>query len=117
MVLLMQTTKTTTALEALTALAFAGETAARPAVRAARPSAFAKWLDTLIAEKGIDASAVFTVEGPTGANFMAYSVVLDAMKTAPFAEQKRLKAMLVRIDFVNGDVRRYLRHLAAAIAL
>lgn len=111
----MQTTTTKTALEQLTALAFAGETSTAP--RAPRASAFAKWLDVLVAEKGIDTTAVFTVEGPSGANFMAYANVIAAMKSAPTHEQKRIKSMLVRIDFVNGDVRHYLRHLAAAIAV
>lgn len=48
---------------------------------------------------------------------MAYSNVVEATKLAPAHEQKAIKTMLVKIDFVNGDVRRYLRHMAQAIAL
>lgn len=39
------------------------------------------------------------------------------MNLAPASEQRAIKTMLVKIDFVNGDVRKYLRHLAQAIAL
>jgi len=83
----------------------------------ARASGFARWLDTFLSEKGIDLEDRFTVQGPEwGENNMAYQNVVDVMKQAPAHEQAAIKNMLVKIDFRNGDVRHYLRHLAQAIA-
>lgn len=78
---------------------------------------FTKWLDTLIEEKNIDPTQGFTVEGPSGENHMTYENVIDAIKGASANEQNGIKNMLVRIDFANGDIRHYFRHLAQAIAL
>ena len=47
---------------------------------------------------------------------MQYVHVVAAMQLAPKHEQAAIKTMLVKIDFVNGDVCRYLKHLAQAIA-
>jgi len=78
---------------------------------------FSKWLDALLGEKGIYMDDMIEVEGPSGLNIMSVEDVVDAMKRTTPAEQKAIQTMLVKIDFVNGDVRRYLRHLAQAIAL
>lgn len=78
---------------------------------------FNNWLDTFTAEKGIDTEARFEVEGPSGTNNMAYGNVLEAMKGAPAHEQAAIKDMIVRIDFANGDVCHYFRHLAQALAI
>ena len=78
---------------------------------------FANWLDTLIEEKGIDLEQGFTVEGPSGENHMTYENVVFAIKGASANEQAGIKNMLVRIDFANGDIRHYFRHLAQAIAI
>lgn len=77
---------------------------------------FNKWLDTFIAEKGIDLEDGFTVEGPTGTNHMQYVHVVAAIQGAPDHEKAAIKSMIVKIDFRNGDVRHYFRHLAQAIA-
>lgn len=82
-----------------------------------KPMPFKKWLDTFIDEKGIDLEQGFTVPGPSGHNHMTYQNVIDVMKQAPKHEQNGIKDMIVRIDFRNGDVTHYLRHLAQAIAI
>jgi hypothetical protein len=78
---------------------------------------FAKWLDTFLSEKGIDAEEVILVEGAMGENHIPIGVLADHMKGTSPHEQKRLKAMFVKIDFVNGNVRHFLAHLAQAVAL
>jgi hypothetical protein len=78
---------------------------------------FRKWLDTLVSEKGLDTEQVLTVNGPSGANFIPLSIVLDAIKATSASEQAGIKNMLVRIDFRNGNVVDYFRHLAQAIAI
>ena len=78
---------------------------------------FSKWLDTFIEEKELDTEATFEVNGPSGTNFIPLGCVVEAIKQAPAQEQKRIKAAIVRIDFFNGDVRDYFKHLAGAIAI
>jgi hypothetical protein len=82
----------------------------------AKTTAFGRWFDTLISEKGIDLEEVLTVEGPSGANWIPVGVLAGIIKTAPAHEQAGIKSMLVRIDFANGNVRHYLTHLAKAVA-
>ncbi len=77
---------------------------------------FSEWLDTLVSEKGLDTEHVFTVEGPSGANFIPLGCILDLIHSAPNKEQKGIQDMLVRIDFRNGVVMDYFGHLAKAIA-
>jgi len=79
---------------------------------------FAEWLDTFVSEKGIDTEQVFEVEGQDwGTNFIPLEVVIEHMKIAPAKEQAAIKTMFVKIDFANGDVVDYFRHLAKAIAI
>ena len=81
-----------------------------------RPT-FNRWLDTFISEKGIDLEETFEVAGPSGPNHMAYEHVIEAVKSAPREEQDRIKTLIVHIDFRNGDVKHFFRHLAQAIAI
>ena len=77
-----------------------------------------KYLETLISEKAAaDIDTGFTVEGPSGANHMTYQNVVDAIVQTTKTEQAAIRKMLVLIDFKNGDVFHYFRHLAQAIAL
>ena len=76
---------------------------------------FTKWIDTLIEEKDIDTEATFEIETETDWHLMPYGVVIEAIKSAPNREQAAIKNMMVRIDFANGDIKDYLRHLAQAL--
>jgi hypothetical protein len=78
---------------------------------------FANWLDTFLKEKGVDLEQSFTVEGKSGPNYMAVANVVDAMKFAPAHEQEKIKTTFVKIDFANGDVMHFIKHLAQAIAV
>jgi len=80
-------------------------------------NSFAKWLATFVEEKGIDTEQVLTVPGNSGANHIPIGCLIEAMNQSPAQEQAGIKNMLVRIDFVNGDVIRYFKHLAQAIAI
>ena len=80
-----------------------------------KQTAFTKWLDLFISEKGIDLEESFTLDGPSGVNYMNYGVVVEFMKIAPKHEQKAIKNMIVVIDFKNADVKHYFRHLAQAL--
>lgn len=78
---------------------------------------FAKWLNTFIAEKGIDIEQSFEVNGPSGVNHMQLVHVIAAIMSAPKNEQDGIKNMIVKIDFRNGDVVPYFKYLAQAIAI
>ena len=79
---------------------------------------FAKWLDTLIDEKGYDIEEDFEVEGSEwGTNYIPLSVVLEAIKQTSQTEQEAIKKNLVTIDFVNGSCLDYFRYLAQALAM
>jgi hypothetical protein len=79
-------------------------------------SNFKNWFNTFNSEKGIDPETNIEVEGPSGTNFMTLQNVFDAILSAGPDEQTAIKAMIVKIDFVNGDVVGYYKHLAKAIA-
>jgi hypothetical protein len=77
---------------------------------------FTKWLDTFINEKGLDLEQVLIVQGPSGENWIPLAVLRDAIVGAPKHERDGIKSMIVKIDFRNGDVMDYFKHLAQAIA-
>lgn len=78
---------------------------------------FTKWLDTFLSEKGIDVEfESFEVSGQSGINWIPMECLLEMIKSAPTHEQEGIKDMLVKIDFQNGNVLDYFRHLARAIA-
>lgn len=76
----------------------------------------AKYIETLIEEKDLDLDATFSVDGPSGWNLMSYRVVTEAIASAPAHEQEGIAHTLRRIDFANGDVCHFFRHLAKALA-
>lgn len=79
---------------------------------------FRRWLKTFIAEKGIDTETVLEVASANGTpNSIPVGCVIEAMNAAPASEQRRIRDMIVRIDFRNGDVLHYFRHLAGALAV
>ena len=80
---------------------------------------FNDWIDTLLSEKGIDLDQVLTIpsDGFFGDNIMPVQVVIDAIKNTTKPEQKAIQKMLVKIDFANGDIMHYIKHLAQAIAI
>ena len=78
---------------------------------------FASWLDTLVDEKGYDTDDLIEVEGESGTNLIPLECLMDTMKMAPRHEQDAIKNMVVRIDFCNGNVMDYFKHLAKAIAI
>lgn len=77
---------------------------------------FAHWFKTFNEEKGIDPETNIEVEGPSGTNFMTLQNVFDAILSTSPAEQAAIKTMIVKIDFRNGDVIDFYKHLAKAIA-
>lgn len=77
---------------------------------------FDDWLDTFVAEKGLDTERIFEAEGASGLNIIPLAVVLEHLKIAPPAEQEAIRTVIVKIDFANGDVTHFFGHLAKALA-
>ena len=79
---------------------------------------FNKWLDVFVEEKGLDVNHYFTKSGEKwGDNLIPLSVVIEAAKTASSNEQHRIKEVLVKIDFKNGDVMHFFDYLAGGLAI
>ena len=79
---------------------------------------FTKWLDTFVSEKKLNTDYTFEVEGPNwGWTYIPLAALIEEIKAAPKHEQAGIKHMLIKIDFVNGDVMDYFKHLAQEIAL
>jgi hypothetical protein len=77
-----------------------------------------RYLTAFFNEKAIDRDETFDVDSKNGTpNVMSYGVVIDTIKGAPINEQRGIADMLRKIDFRNGDVKDYLRHLAKALAV
>lgn len=71
---------------------------------------------TFFNEKNLDLQ-YYTVNSANGTpNLIPSTVVIDAIKHTKGQEAGKIKAMLIKIDFFNGDVHNYLQHLAQALA-
>lgn len=76
-----------------------------------------KYLETLFDEKNISLETSIEAQGASGTNFMTLQTVVDAIVIAPKHEQRKIKDILVQIDFKNGDVLHFIKHLANALAI
>lgn len=87
-----------------------------PKVEEKVESAFNKWLDTFIEEKGIDLDQVIEVKTEANIHYFEVGNIIANIKATTLEEQAGIKDMIVKIDFHNGDVVDYFRHLARALA-
>lgn len=78
--------------------------------------ALIKYLDTFFKEKDLP-EVHWELEGPSGTNFISSTVVIEHMAIAPAEEQKAIGDVIRRIDFNDGDVNDYLKHLAQALVI
>lgn len=74
-----------------------------------------KYLKTFFEEKQLPpVSWELTADDGT-VHFIDSEVVLEHMATASVAEQNKIADVIRQIDFRNGDVNDYLKHLAGAL--
>tara|TARA_R100000654_G_scaffold1410_1_gene5134 strand:+ start:167 stop:415 length:249 start_codon:yes stop_codon:yes gene_type:complete len=70
---------------------------------------------TFFNEKNLDFQ-YYTVNSPNGTpNIIPSTVVIDAIKNTKGQEAAKIKDMLIKIDFFNGNIHNYLQHLAQAL--
>lgn len=79
-------------------------------------SAFNKWIDTFIEEKGIDLEQVIEIKTENNTHYFEIGNIIANIKATTPEEQAGIKDMIIKIDFHNGDVVDYFRHLAQALA-
>ncbi len=75
-----------------------------------------KWLDTFIKEKELPMENVFNVYKHGTLNIMSYKTVYEHILLTSKHEQEQIKKMIIKIDFLNGNVLKYFEHLGTAIA-
>ena len=71
------------------------------------------YLTNLITEKGIDLDTEIKIKNNFG---FTYKILIEYIITDNKANQKKIRNMLLRIDFNNGDVFHFLNHLATGLA-
>ena len=79
-------------------------------------NSFNKWLDTFIEEKGIDLGQILEIKTENNTHYFEVGNVIENIKATTPEEQEEIKNMIVKIDFYNGDVVDYFKHLAQALA-
>ena len=78
---------------------------------------FNKWLDTLVEEKGLDTEMTFEVHGQEwGWNLIPLGAVVEYLKHCDPGTKAAFKTKAVQIDFANGDLVPFFKHLAKALA-
>ena len=80
----------------------------------------ATFFETFFTEKNLT-EEIYEVEAKTGGIFgtthlIPTSAVIAKIKTTKGNEAKQIEGILRKIDFANGDVHHFLRHLAQAMA-
>lgn len=83
-----------------------------PAQPKKNKSAFGKWLEVFVEEKGLDLNSEFTVEHREELHFVSLGFLLEVIEQASKEEQAKIKNILVQIDFRNGDVMHFFNHLS-----
>lgn len=80
-----------------------------------RSAGSSKYLETFFNEKNLPHEQ-WEIEGPGGVmNMIDSDVVIEAIMNAPPDEQDGIADMIRRIDFANGNVNDYLKHLAKGL--
>lgn len=83
-----------------------------------RETKLQKWFKTFFEEKNLS-SKIYEVTSENGTvNMIDSEIVIDTLiNRANNIEQARAKNILVKIDFMNGDIHHFLNHLAGALAV
>lgn len=77
---------------------------------------FTKWLDAFLEEKGLDLSEAFKQTNEDGiSKVFSYHDIVYEIKNASEEEQNEIQSMLIKIDFSNGNIKDFLKHLSKAL--
>ena len=87
-----------------------------PEIEQKEENIFNSWLDTFIEEKGIDLGQILEVKTDKNTHYFEVGNIIENIKATTPEEQEEIKNMIIKIDFYNGDVVDYFKHLAQALA-
>ena len=73
---------------------------------------FMKYIYTLLDEKKIDLEDTLEFKNEKGLNIMSYGVITEYISQTGKENIKKIKNVLRKIDFVNGDIKDFLLHIA-----
>ncbi len=76
----------------------------------------AQYFNAFFDEKDIDPDEAFEFEQGDEWHYMSYGVVIEAIKQTREVEANNIANMLRKIDFANGDVKHFLRHMGRGLA-
>ena len=86
-----------------------------PEIEQKEENIFNSWLDTFIEEKGIDLGQILEVKTDKNTHYFEVGNIIENIKATTPKEQEEIKNMIIKIDFYNGDVVDYFKHLAQAL--
>ena len=86
-----------------------------PEIEQKEENVFNSWLDTFIEEKGIDLGQILEVKTDKNTHYFEVGNIIENIKATTPEEQEEIKKMIIKIDFYNGDVVDYFKHLAQAL--
>lgn len=76
---------------------------------------FAKWFETFLSEKNLPIQS-WEIETPSALHLIDTDTVIESIKNTHITEQIKIKDIIVKIDFANGDVNHFFKHLATGLA-
>ena len=78
-------------------------------------NSFNNWFQIFLDEKNLP-YASWEIQDETGTtNFIDNDVVIESIKNTSTTEQSKIRDILVKIDFHNGDVNHFFHHLATGL--
>ena len=77
---------------------------------------FKNWIDTFIDEKDLPMEDTFTIDKNGTMNIMSYKTIYEHMLIANDQEQEQIKNMIVKIDYMNGNILNFFQYLGGLIA-
>lgn len=78
-------------------------------------NSFIKWFETFLSEKNLPFET-WEIDAALVTHFIDSDIVIESIKSAHKIEQKKIKDMIVRIDYMGGNVNHFFKHLASALA-
>ena len=77
---------------------------------------FKNWIDTFIEEKDLPMEDTFTIDKNGTMNIMSYKTIYEHILIANDQEQEQIKNMIVKIDYMNGNILNFFQYLGKLIA-
>ncbi len=74
-----------------------------------------KYLETLLDEKGIDRESFIEIDEADCFRLIPYQCIIEFICIQEIEVQNKIKKQLIKIDFINGDVKSYFNNIAEGI--